>query len=57
MKVKVLIPFYSKAVKKDCEPNDVIEVTEKQLVEIRAVNINMVEVVEEKPKKKAKAEK
>lgn len=55
MKVRVLIPFISKALDKDCEVGDVIEVTEQQLADIKAVNINMVEVVEEKPKKKAKA--
>ena len=55
MKVRVLIPFTSKALDKDCVIGDVIEVTEQQLADIKAVNVNMVEVVEEKPKKKAKA--
>ena len=55
MKVRVLVPFTSKALDKDCVIGDEIEVTEQQLADIKAVNINMVEVVAEKPKKKAKA--
>lgn len=55
MKVKVLIPFHLSAENKDCVPGDEIEVTAEQLANIRAININMVEPVVEKPKKKAKA--
>lgn len=58
--VKVLIPFHMTALNKDLVPNDEIEVTDEQLAKIRAVNVNMVEVLGEvekpKPKKKAKAE-
>jgi hypothetical protein len=63
IKVKVLLPFYSKATGNYQEPDDVIEVTEEQLAAIKAVNVNMVLVLgdaEEKPKArktKAKAEK
>ena len=49
-----MIPFYSKAAKKDVDKGDIIHVTDAQLVSIRAVNVNMVKVlgeVEEKPKK------
>ena len=57
MKVRVLVPFQSVATGKDQVVGDVIEVTAEQLAGIKAVNINMVEVVEEveKPKPKAKA--
>ncbi len=54
--VKVLIPFHLSDTKKDYVANDKIEVTDEQLTKIKAVNVNMVEVlgeVEEKPKKKA----
>ena len=57
IRTKVLLPFYSKATGKYQEPNDVIEVTEEQLAAIKAVNVNMVlvlEEVEEKPKAKPK---
>ena len=68
MKVRVLIPFHLSSANKDCVPGEVIEVTESQLAKIRAINVNMVEVVVEaeenaavdettaveKPKKKAK---
>jgi hypothetical protein len=58
MKVRVLIPFHSAVHDKDCVINDEIEVNEEQLASIRAVNVNMVEVIEEeKPKPKAKAKK
>ena len=58
MKVKVLIPFHLTSANKDCVPGEVIEVTPNQLAKIRAINVNMVEEVEEtaeaeeKPKKK-----
>ncbi len=59
MKVKVLIPFTDKVTGKDLAADDVIEVSEERLAEIKAVNVNMVLVlgeVEKKPKKtKAKA--
>ena len=54
-RVKVLLPFYSKATGEFQEPDDIIEVTEEQLSAIKAVNVNMVLVlgdVEEKPKAK-----
>lgn len=57
MRVKVLLPFHSKALDKDVVPDDIIEVTEEQLAAIREVNVNMVLVLgeaEEKPKPKAK---
>lgn len=58
-RVKVLIPFHSKAKGKDLVPDDIIEVTDEQLAAIREVNVNMVLVlgeVEKKPKaKKQKA--
>lgn len=58
--VKVLIPFHMSATNTDHIPNDEIKVTDEQLAKIRAVNVNMVEVLgdveEPKPKKKAKAE-
>ncbi len=58
--VKVLIPFHLSALNKDCVPNDEIEVTDEQLAKIRAISVNMVEVlgeVKEKPKKKATTKK
>ena len=60
--VKVLIPFHMSATNTDHIPNDEIEVTDEQLAKIKAINVNMVEVLGEveeskpKPKKKAKAE-
>lgn len=58
-RVKVLIPFHSRATGKDQIPDDIIEVTDEQLAAIREVNVNMVlvlEDVEKKPKtKKQKA--
>ena len=56
-RVKVLIPFHSKATGKDHIPDDIIEVTDEQLSAIREVNVNMVLVLgdaEDKPKAKAK---
>ena len=41
-RVKVLIPFHSKATGKDQIPDDIIEVTDEQLAAIKAVNVNMV---------------
>lgn len=60
-RVKVLIPFHSKALNKDLVPDDVIEVNDEQLANIRSVNVNMVVELGEaepkaKPKAKAKAE-
>jgi len=50
-RVKVLIPFHLKASNTDCVPGDEIEVSDEQLANIRAVNVNMVlvlgEIVEE----------
>ena len=63
-RVKVLVPFHSKATGEYQVPDDVIEVTDEELAEIRAVNVNMVLVLdeseakaEEKPKAKAKKQK
>lgn len=63
-RVKVLVPFHSKATGKDQVPNDIIEVTDEQLAAIREVNVNMVLVLgeaeakgEKKPKEKEKGEK
>jgi hypothetical protein len=44
---KVLIPFHSVATGKDHVPGDEIKVTDEQLAKIRAVNVNMVEVLGE----------
>ena len=64
MRVKVLVPFNSKATGKKQVPNDIIEVTDEQLAAIREVNVNMVLVLgeaeekgEKKPKEKEKGEK
>ena len=58
MKVRVLVPFHLSAENKDCVPGDVIEVTYEQYMNIKHININMVEVVEEeKPKPKSRAKK
>lgn len=54
-RVKVLLPFYSKATGNFQEPGDIIEVTDEQLAKIRNINVNLVlvtEEVEEKPKAK-----
>lgn len=51
-RVQVLIPFHRLETDKDCEVNDIIEVSEEELARIRKVNINMVLELEEKPKKK-----
>ena len=54
-RVKVLIPFTDRVTGKDHTTDDVIEVSDERLAEIKAVNVNMVLVignVEPKPKKK-----
>ena len=56
-RVKVLLPFYSKATGKFQEPDDIIEVSDEQLSAIKAVNVNMVlelSEAEDKPKAKPK---
>lgn len=45
--VRVLIPFHMSATNTDHVPNDEIEVTDEQLAKIRAINVNMVEVLGE----------
>lgn len=52
MRVEVLIPFHRTETDTDCLVGDVIEVSEEELARIRAVNVNMVIVLEEKPKRK-----
>lgn len=54
MKVKVLIPFTDKITGKHYAADDIIEVSEERLAEIKAVSVNMVLVLGE-VKKKAKA--
>ena len=57
--VKVLIPFTDKVTGKDHKANDIIEVSDQRLAEIKAVNVNMVLVignVEPKAKKKVAKE-
>lgn len=51
MRVKVEIPFHLIATDTDHVPGDVIEVSEEQLAKIRAVNVNMVSVMVDEPKK------
>ena len=54
---EVLIPFHMKATNTDHVPGDVIEVSDEQLANIKAVNVNMVLVlgeVEAKPKRSRK---
>ena len=56
-RVKVLVPFHSKATGKDQIPGDIIDVTDEQLAAIRKVSVNMVLVLgeaEDKPKAKPK---
>lgn len=59
MKVKVLVPFIDKVTGELHNADDIIEVSEERLAEIKAVNVNLVLVLgeaEEKPKaKKQKA--
>lgn len=59
MKVKVLIPFLDKATGEFRKADDIIEVSEERLAEIKAVNVNMVLVLGEveEPKPKAKKQK
>lgn len=52
MLVKVLIPFHRSLDDKDYNVGDIFETDEVELARIRKVNINMVEVTEEKPKRK-----
>lgn len=49
---EVLVPFHLKATETDHVPGDVIEVSEEQLANIRKLNVNMVLVLEDVPKKK-----
>jgi hypothetical protein len=54
---RVLIPFHSLALGRDLSCNDEVELTDEQIANVLAVNVNMVEIlgeVEAKPKKKAK---
>ena len=44
-RVEVLIPFHMIATKTDHKAGDIIEVSDAQLANIRAVNINMVSVL------------
>lgn len=46
-RVQVLIPFHMSATNTDHVPNDIIEVTEETLAKIRAINVNMVLVLED----------
>lgn len=57
IRVKVLVPFHSLATGKDHIPGDIIEVTPEQLAAIRSVSVNMVLVLGEAKKKKAKTTK
>ncbi len=50
-RVKVLIPFTDKVTGKDHTADDVTEVSDERLAEIKAVNINMVFVLGEVEKK------
>lgn len=55
-RVKVLIPFTDKVTGKDHEADDIIEVSDERLAEIKTVNVNMVLVIGEvEPKVKKKA--
>lgn len=58
-RVKVLIPFIDKVTGKKHGVDDIIEISDERLTEIKAVNVNMVlllDEVEEDPKaKKQKA--
>lgn len=44
-KVLVLRPFHLIATNTDHKPGDIIEVSDEQLAKIKAVNVNMVEVL------------
>lgn len=52
--VKVLIPFHNADTKVDQVPGDVIEVSDEKLAKIQAINVNMVLVLGEVEKPKAK---
>ena len=52
--VKVLIPFHNAETEVDQVPGDVIEVSDTRLAEIQKVNVNMVLVLGEVEKPKAK---
>ena len=53
-RVEVLIPFHNSDTKVDQVVGDVIEVSEEKLAKIRAININMVLVLEDVEEPKAK---
>lgn len=70
MRVKVLIPFRDKVTGEFRNADDIIEVSEERLAEIKALNVNMVlvlgkveeepieeEPIEEEPNPKAKKQK
>ena len=57
MKVKVLQPFTDKQTDKRYKADDILEVSEERLAEIRAVSPNLVLAVKEEDKPKAKAKK
>jgi hypothetical protein len=44
-RVKVLIPFHDKIDDTDYDFDDIIEVSDERLAEIKEVNINLVEVI------------
>ena len=46
---KVLIPFHRSLDDKDYFPGDLIEIGQDELAKIKAINVNMVVEVEEKP--------
>ena len=52
LRVKVELPFHRNATDTDQVPGDVIDVSEEELARIRAVNINMVSVLEKQPRKR-----
>ena len=57
-RVKVLIPFLDKVTSEFRKADDIFEVSEERLAEIKAVNVNMVLVLDEAEKKpKAKKQK
>lgn len=47
MRVKVEIPFHRLQTNTDQAPGDILEVSAEELLRIRAVNINMVSLLEE----------
>ena len=53
MRVKVLIPFLDKVTGESRKADDIIEVSDERLAEIRKVNVNMVTVLGEVEKKPA----